>query len=180
MRVDGSGRVSADTARAKREESIFVTVFMTAEPVVQAALTCLSTKELGRVGTASPTLRMHEAIVEHMRTAMIATTAACERVIALQALNVRLWHMLFPRDMTRLAETGAHGLYLPVPPGEDWERREEEDRAFAAHLFAVICRRYPSRSRSRTSRPSPVPVHRPYPELPDHHLLNRLSGRVLH
>ena len=141
MRADGSGRVSADTARAKREESIFVTVFMTAEPVVQAALTCLSTKELGRVGTASPTLRMHEAIVEHMRTAMIATTAAFERILSLPAPNVRLWHMLFPRDMTRLAETGAHGLYLPVPPGEDWERREEEDRAFAAHCFALMNRR---------------------------------------
>ena len=133
MRVDGSGRVSADTARAKREESIFVTAFMTAEPMVQAALTCLSTKELGRVGTASPTLRMHEAIVEHMRTAMIATTAAFERIIALPAPNVRLWHMLFPRDMTRLAETGAHGLYLPVRVGNAVRRKTERSQRTSSH-----------------------------------------------
>ena len=120
---------SASPCTAEREESIFVTVFMTTEPLVQAALTCLSTKELGRVGTASPTLRMHEAIVEHMRTAMIATTAASMRIIALRATNLRLWRMLFPRDMARLTATGANvdGLYLPMRK----RGQRAEDRAFA-------------------------------------------------
>ena len=127
------------STRANPEESVFVTAMMTSGPLESATVRFLSTTGLGRLQAASPTLRMHEAIVEHMRTAKnIATLARFRRIIADSAVNARLWLMLRPRDMDRMTGTGAYGLYPPEHPGEAWECREEDNQAFSRHIARLI------------------------------------------
>ena len=130
--------VITPSTRANPEESVFVTAMMTSGPLVLAALRCLSTKGLGRLQAASPTLRGHDAIVKHMQASRIATFRLFQRVIFDDAVNARLWFMLRPRDMDRMTVTGAYGLYLPKPPGRDWERREEDNQAFSRHIARLI------------------------------------------
>ena len=116
----------------RHEELNFVTVFET-EPVMYAAVTCLSTKEFSRVWIASSGLRMNEAMMVHMRKSRIATFRTFQQILNDEAVNTRLWFMLHPRDMDKMAVTSVYPDDRPMPPFRDWERREKNTHEFFRH-----------------------------------------------
>ena len=114
---------------SQRDEHMFVMIFET-EPVMHAALTCLSIMELNHVRMASSTLHMNETLMLHMQTLRFATYRAFRRIIHDDAVNARLWLMLDPLDMNKMAATSAYFAGSPVPPPRAWQTYEQNMHEF--------------------------------------------------
>ena len=116
----------------RHEELNFVTVFES-EPMIYAAVQCLSTKDFGRVWMASAGLHMNEAMMDHMQISRIATFQSFQKILDDEAVNTRLWFMLHPQDMNKMAITSVYPDDHPMPPLRDWQRRENNMQEFFRH-----------------------------------------------
>ena len=141
LAIDYSSAVDISSLlTAQRDKLMFVMIFET-EPVMHAALTCLSIMELSRVRMASSTLHMNEAMMVHMQTSRFAMYRAFQRIINDDAVNARLWLMLHPRDMDKMAATSAYFAGSPVPPPRAWQTYEQNMHEFFQECQTLVMAR---------------------------------------
>ena len=113
----------------QHEEVNFVSVFES-EPLIYAAVKCLSTRDFSRVWLASADLYMNEVMMDHMQNSRIATFRCFRKVLYDDAVNARLWFLLHPQDLSTMAITGVYPDKHPMPPLRDWQWREEKMHEF--------------------------------------------------